>query len=150
LVVRSTLTWLLSSLVLLAVGVPAVLGADDGTTNPCKVVTSVNARAALGAAVPAATATNAGLYQNCTYRTTTGKTLIVLVRKLSQPDFVRSAKANPGKVAAVAGIGSAAFSVQGSSLLFWRDGTEVALSIFGAPGALQSEERLAKTVADRL
>jgi len=149
-VVRSTLTWLSSCLVLLAVGAPAVLGAKDGTTNPCKVVTAVNARAALGATVPAATPNNAGLYQNCTYATATGKTLIVLVRKLSQPDFVKSAKANPGKVVAVHGIGSAAFSVQGSALLFWRNGTEVTLSIVGVTGPLQTEERLAKTVAGRL
>ena len=149
-VVRSTLTWLLFSFVLLAVGVPAVLGANDGTANPCKVVTSVNARAALGATVPAATPISVGLYQNCTYRTATGKTLIVLVRKLSQPDFDKSAKANPGKVVAVTGIGSAAFSVQGSTLLFWRNGTEVTLSIVGVPGPLQTEERLAKTVAGGL
>ena len=149
-VVRSTVTWLSCSLGLLAVGAPAVLGANDGTTNPCKVVTAMNARAALGATVPAATPISAGLYQNCTYRTATGKTLVVLVRKLSQPDFVKSAKANPGKVVAVPGIGSAAFSVQGSALLFWRNGTEVTLDIVGVTGPLQTEKRLAKTVAGRL
>jgi hypothetical protein len=150
--VRNASTRLLLSSTLLLLGAAAVWvgAARAATTNPCRIVTAADARAALGAAVSPATATAAGLYQNCTYRTSTGKGLIVLVRKLGRSDFVKSAKANPGKVVAVAGIGSAAFSVQGTSLLFWRKNLEVVLSMFGVSGALKSEERLAKKVAGRI
>ena len=134
---------------LLAAGAPAVLGANDGTTNPCKVVTAVNARAAWGHC-SGGNADKCRPVSELHVQNGAGKTLIVLVRKLSQPDFVKSAKANAGKVVAVRGIGSAAFSVQSSALLFWRNGTEVTLDIVGVAGPLQTEERLAKTVAGRL
>ncbi len=119
--------------------------------NPCKLVTAADAKAALGSAVGKPQLLAAGLYQSCTYSTTSSKRLVVLVRQLGKSAFTKSAKANPGPVVAVSGIGSSAYSVGGgASLLVWKNGTEASFSIFGAGAPLRAEERLAKKVVGKL
>ena len=118
--------------------------------NPCKLVTATDAKAALGSAVGKPHLLAAGLYQSCTYSTTSSKRLVVLVRQLGKSAFTKSAKANPGPVVAVSGIGSSAYSVGGASLLVWKNGTEASFSIFGAGAPLRAEERLAKKVVAKL
>ena len=119
--------------------------------NPCKLVTAADVKTALGSAVGKSQLLPAGLYQSCIYSATPSKRLVVLVRQLSKSDFTRSAKANPGPVTAVSGIGGAAYSVGGgASLLVWKNGTEASFSIFGAGAPLRAEERLAKKVVAKL
>jgi hypothetical protein len=130
--------------------IAAAAAAPAAAPNPCKLVTAADAKAALGAPVGKPTLAAAGLYQLCTYSASTRK-LVVLTRRLSKPDFIKSAKANPKPVAAIGGIGSAAYSVGGgASLLVWKKGTEVTFSIFGSHAPLHAEEQLAKRVTTRL
>jgi hypothetical protein len=134
-----------------AVAVVTSPGFAASAPNPCKLVTAADAKTALGSAVGKPKLLPAGLYQSCMYSTASSKRLVVLVRRLSKPDFTKSAKANPGPVVAVPGIGSSAYSVAGgASLLVWKNGTEATFSIFGAGAPLRAEERLAKRVVAKL
>jgi hypothetical protein len=64
---------------------------------------------------------------------------------------VTSAKANPGPVVRVSGVGATAYSAAGGSiLLVWRDGTEATFLVFGGGKGLREEKLLAKRVVGRL
>jgi hypothetical protein len=131
-----------------AVASPAAFSA--ALPSPCMLVSAADAKAALGVAAGKPTLLKAGLYQSCIYGTSS-KRLVVLARRLSKPDFTRSAKANPGPVVAVAGIGSSAYSTGGgASLLVWKNGTEVSFSIVGIHAPLHAEEQLAKKAVTKL
>jgi hypothetical protein len=128
---------------------PAAFSAP--TPSPCKLVSAADAKASLGVAVGKPILLPAGRYQSCIYGAASKTRLVILTRRLSKPDFTKSAKANPGPVVAVAGIGSSAYSAGGgASLLVWKNGTEVALSIFGIHAPLHAEEQLAKEAVAKL
>ena len=131
-----------------AVAIAAVpaLGLSGAAVNPCKLVTAADAKAVLGAAPGKPKLQDAGLYQSCTY-VAGNLTLTVLMRQLTKSMFVKSAKANPGPVVSIAGIGESAYSVSGGSgLLVWKNGTEATFAIFGDGKGLKLEEQLARTV----
>lgn len=127
---------------------PAAFSAS--TPNPCKLVSAADVKASLGASAGKPTLVPAGRYQSCIYGASS-KRLVILARRLSRSDFTRSAKANPGPVVSVAGIGSSAFSAGGgASLLVWKNGTEMSLSIFGIHAPLHAEEQLARKAVAKL
>ena len=123
----------------------------SGAPNPCSVVTRADATAVLGAGIKDGKLQTLGLYKSCTYTTAKFATLTVQTRSIPRADFVRSAKANPGPVKPVAGVGALAYSAGGGvTLLVWRKGTEATFSIYGAGPALPREITLAKRVVSRL
>jgi hypothetical protein len=127
---------------------PAAFSAS--TPSPCKLVSAADAKASLGVAVGKPMLLPAGRYQSCIYGAAS-KRLVVLTRRLSKPDFTKSAKMNPGPVVAVAGIGSSAYSTGGgASLLVWKNGIEVSFGIFGIHAPLHAEEQLAKKAVAKL
>jgi hypothetical protein len=136
----------------LAAAVVSPVASTTVTTSPCTLVTAADARASLGASVEKSKLPEAGLYQSCRYSTKTSKDLVVLARPLGKSDFTKSAKANPGPIVAVPGIGDAAYSVGGggTTLLVWKNGTELVISIHGVGAALHAEEQLARKVIGRL
>jgi hypothetical protein len=96
---------------------------------PCKLVTSAEAKKALGISAGTGHAQTVGLYRSCSY-VAGSKGVTVLERQLSRSMFDLSAKKNPGPVAHVGGVGSDAYSVMGGKgLLVWKDGTEVSLLV---------------------
>jgi len=106
----------------------------------------------LGTAVGRGKLQSLGLYQSCTYTTKSFVTVTVQTRRLSKTDFVRSAKANPPPVKAVAGVGAPAYFAGGATLLVWRAGNEATFSIFGSGlgSPLAREVALAKRALHRL
>lgn len=125
--------------------------AASSVPNPCKLVTRTVAAAALGASVKPGKLQSLGLFESCTYTTARFVTLTVQTRAISKSDFVTSAKANPGPVKPVGGIGALAYSAGGgTTLLVWRKGSEATFSIYGAGPALAREIKLAKRVISRL
>jgi hypothetical protein len=63
---------------------------------------------------------------------------------------VKSAKANPGPVRAVAGLGAPAYFAGRVTLLVWRGGNEATFSVFGVGSPLASEVKLAKRALPRM
>ena len=138
----------LAALALLALAFPAA--GSSATANPCKVVTAADATKVLGSKVAPGKAQTLGLFQSCFYSAGT-KSVTVQTRQIDKADFVTSAKANPGPVVAVPGLGAAAYSAAGgSTLLVWKRGTEVTLLAFGVTPALTAEKALAKSALARL
>jgi hypothetical protein len=138
-------------LVVLAIALvlASVAPAWAGAPSPCKLVTSADAKKALGASVGTGRAQTVGLYKACVYLAGS-KGVTVLERQLSRSVFDVSAKKNPGPVAHVAGIGSDAYSVMGGKgLLVWKNGTEISLLVSGGGGA-KAEDALGKAAASRL
>jgi hypothetical protein len=138
-------------LIVLVAFVSLVAAAPAGASvkNPCGLITAANATKALGVTVPASKPETLGLYQACSYASG-GKRLTVLVRDLTRAKFDKSAKANPGPVVHVNGIGSDAYSAAGPTLLLWKSGTEVTVLASGVAKALTVEESLGRTAASRL
>ena len=135
----------LATTIVLASVAPALASAPT----PCKLVTSADAKKALGVSAGAGHAQTVGLYRSCSY-VAGSKGVTVLERQLSRSVFDLSAKKNPGPVAHVGGVGSDAYSVMGGKgLLVWKDGTEVSLLVTGG-GGLKAAEVLGKAVAGRL
>jgi hypothetical protein len=138
----------LAALALLGLALPA--SGAGATANPCKVVTAADAAKVLGGKVAPGKAQSLGLFQSCFYNAGT-KSVTVQTRQIAKADFVTSAKANPGPVVAVPGLGAAAYSAAGgSTLLVWKNGTEVTLLAFGVSPAMTAEKALAKSALARL
>lgn len=110
--------------------------------DPCSLVTPADVTSAAGGSAGAPTDTKAGLYQACLY----GSSVVVLVRNIDRASFDKSAKANPGGVTAVSGIGQDAYSGSGT-LLVWQNGTEVTILVNGNAAA---EKPLALAAVNRL
>jgi hypothetical protein len=131
----------------------ALVGAASASASvksPCKLITAADATKALGVAAGTGKAETVGLYKACLYTAGT-KGVIVLVRQISRSTFDKSAKANPGPVVHLNGIGSDAYSVKGGSgLLLWENGTEVTVDVSGLGKALKVDETLGKAAAGRL
>ena len=136
--------------VAVAVAAPA-FARGDTAPDPCKLVTRADATAVLGAGVAPGKLQRLGLYESCTYSAPRNAILTVQTRSISKSDFVKSAKANPGPVKPVGGIGALAYSAAGgAALLVWRNGSEATFSIFGGGPGLSREVKLAKRVVKRL
>jgi hypothetical protein len=138
---------------LVAVAALAAVGASSAhaAKSPCALVTAADASHALGVTVKKPKLQNLGLFVSCFYATSSTKSVTVQTRTISRNDFDRSAKANPGPVKHLAGIGSDAYSVGGgSTLLVWKNGTGVTLLVLGMPNALTTEKALAAKAAARL
>ena len=126
---------------------PAAVAAKS----PCSLVTAADAKAALGTAVKRPKLQNLGLFASCFYATSSAASVTVQSRAIDRATFVKSAKANPGPVKAVAGLGGTAFSAAaGSTLLVWKNGTAVTILVLGTANPLASEETLAKKALARL
>jgi len=142
---------LLTGLVLVVAAATSAANATPGAVpNPCKLVTATDVKAVLGTPVARGKLQSLGLYQSCTYTTKSLVTVTVQTRTLSKADFVKSAKANPPPVKAVAGVGAPAYYAGGATLLVWRRGNEATFSIFGGGPGLAREVKLAKRVVKRL
>ena len=140
------------SLVVLAtaIGLLGAASASASAPSPCKLITAADAKKALGVSAGAGKAEAVGVYKECLY-VAGSKSVIALVREFSRANFDKSAKANPGPVAHLNGIGDDAYSVKGgSAVLVWKNGTEVTVYITGIGKALNAEEALAKAAAARL
>ena len=133
----------------------AVTSAASGATgrNACTLVTAADAAKALGAGVGKGAHGRLGLYDSCTYTTKTSgaKTVTVQTREIATKSaFVKSAKAT-GPVVAVHGIAPLAYSAgDGSSLLVWKNGTEVTFLVFGVKSAQPVMRALAKSAVARI
>ena len=135
----------------LAAGLACSAGAEPvSAPNPCRLVTARDVKAVLGTAVGRGKPQSLGLYQSCTY--TSGRTTVtVQTRALSKADFVKSAKANPPPVKAIAGVGASAYFAAGFTLLVWRGGNEATFTVYGTGSPpLAPEVALAKRVVNRL
>jgi len=130
--------------------VSAAAAAPAAAPNPCKLVTATDVKAVLGTAVGRGKLQSLGLYKSCTYTTQRFVTVTVQTRPLSKADFVKSAKATPPPVKAIAGLGAPAYYAAGATLLVWRAGAEATFSIFGSGPALAREVKLAKRALTRL
>jgi hypothetical protein len=131
--------------------VVSAAGARSSTApNPCRLVTAADVTVVLGAVAGRGKLQALGLYKSCTYSTKSHVTVTVQTRMLSRANFVTSAKANPGPVKAVAGLGAPAYFAGRITLLVWRGGNEVTISIFGLGSPLAAEVKLAKRALRRM
>jgi len=138
-------------LLLTAVALVLAAPAGAGTRNPCLLVRSSDASAALGAKTAAGKAQTLGLYKACVY-TSGRKKLTVLLRTIpSKAAFEKSAKQNPGPVFPIPGVGDDAFSAgAGSALLVWKKGVELTFVFVGASPVVQTQKDLANAAVGRL
>ena len=139
---------------LLVVGTMLVLApaaSAAGTRNPCVLVNTSDASTALGSKTGKGKAQTLGLYKACTY-TSGRRKLTVLVRTIaSKSAFEKSAKANPGPVFQLPGIGDDAFSAgAGSTLLVWKKGVEITFAFIGTSPVVQTQKDLADAAIARL
>jgi len=138
------------ALVVVALLAAVAASSASAAKSPCALVTAADASKALGAKVGKPKLQNLGVFVSCFYSAGL-KSVTVQSRAISRSDFDKSAKANPGPVKHLAGIGSDAYSVGGgSTLLVWKNGTAVTLLAIGTPNALTTEKALAAKVAARL
>ena len=122
--------------------------ASAALKSPCALVTAADAKSALGVSFGSGKAEKLGLYQACVY-TSAKNGLSILARQTTRSSFDRSAKANPGKIVHVSGIGADAYRA-GPAFLLWKDGTEVSLLASGFANPLKAEETLGRAAAGRL
>jgi hypothetical protein len=128
-----------------------VPAATAGTMNPCLLVTKNDASTALGTKTGTGKAQTLGLYKSCTYKGGR-RTLTILVRTIATKAlFEKSAKANPGPVFKLPGIGDDAFSAgAGSALLVWKKGVEITFGFIGTSPVVQTQKDLATAAIARL
>jgi hypothetical protein len=148
---RSAALVLVIAVLVAVVGVASTAtAAGSAAPSPCKLVTATDVKAVLGTPVGRGKLQSLGLYESCTYTTKNFVTVTIQTRALLRSDFVKSAKANPPPVKAIAGLGAPAYYAGGATLLVWRAGREATISIFGSGPALAREVKLAKRALPRL
>ena len=144
--------WLLTGATLLGVAslvaAPAALAEPP---DPCVLISVADASTVLGATPPKSKAQTLGLYRSCTY-TVKKKTLTVKTCKVAKKSaFEKSAKATPGGVFPIHGVGADAFSAGGGTvLLVWANGVEVTFVFGGINPFVATQQSLAKTAVGRL
>jgi hypothetical protein len=136
--------------VVLAALVYALPAAAAQPPDPCVVITNVDASTALGGNPPKAKAKTVGTSRSCTY-TVKKKTMTVQTQKVpTQAAFDKSAKATKGVVFPMQGIGAPAYSVNGTTILAWQNGTQVTITFAGVQPFVATQQSLAKTAVGRL
>jgi hypothetical protein len=114
------------------------------------VITNVDASTALGGNPPKGKATTVGTSRSCTY-TVKKKTMTVQTRRVpSQAAFDKGAKSTKGVVFPMQGVGAPAYSVNGTTILAWQNGTQVTISFAGVQPFVATQQALAKTAVGRL
>jgi hypothetical protein len=135
---------------LLAAAVLVMPAAAAQPPDPCVVITNVDASTALGGNPPKAKATSAGTSRSCTY-TVKKKTMTVQTRRVpTQAAFDKGAKATKGIVFPMQGIGAPAYSVNGTTILAWQNGTQITITFVGVQPFVATQQALAKTAVGRL
>lgn len=139
------------ALALAVVALALAPASSAASPNPCTLVTAADAAKVLGGKVAAGKAQTAGLYRQCTYKSGR-RTLTVETRAIgSKALFAKSAKANPGPVFPVPGVGDAAYSAAGgAALLVWKQGTEITFLFVGVSPVVQSQTDLANSALKHL
>jgi len=141
---------LLVTLVACAAAIASLPAAAAQPPDPCVLITTADASTALGAVPRKAKPETLGLYRSCTYKVGK-KSMTVLTRHIAtRGAFDKSAKANKGLVVPIQGVGADAWSVNGTTLLVWDNGTEVTMSFFGVTPFVATQQALAKTSVGRL
>jgi hypothetical protein len=137
------------ALALLALAVAPA--ASAATPSPCVLVSKSDAAKVLGGKVGAGKAQTLGLYKSCTYKSGR-KTLTVQTRAIpSKSAFAKSAKANPGPVFPVPGVGDSAYSAgAGAAFLVWKKGTENTFTFIGVSPVVQTQTDLANSALKHL
>jgi hypothetical protein len=128
---------------------PAASDGGSGTTDPCALVTSAEAQAAIGVPVVTMKRKDEGVIQVCEYTSADGRTDLVLTLYervgdgQDQTSFELAFGGQP-----VSGVGSdARFIVDLSALAVWQNGTVVDVAMsnpVGSPGAAQIQAALVK------
>ena len=118
--------------------------------DPCLLITTVDASTALGYTPPKARTRTVGRFRSCTY-TVHGKSMMVETRRVAtQSAFDRGARAQKGLVVPVQGVGADAWSANGTTLLLWKNGTEVLMTFAGVTPFVATQQQLARTALGRL
>ena len=142
--------WLARCPAALAAAVLALPAAAAQPPDPCVVITTVDASTVLGGNPPKATPKTVGTSRSCTY-TLKKKTMTVQTRRVAtQAAFDKSAKATKGVVFPMQGVGAPAYSVNGTTILAWKNGTEVTITFAGVQPFVATQQALAKTAVGRL
>jgi hypothetical protein len=133
-----------------AAGLLALPASAAQPPDPCVLITTVDASTALGSTPPKAKAKTLGAYRTCTY-VVKKKTMTVQTRRVAtQAAFDKGAKATKGVVFPMQGVGADAWSANGTSLLVWKNGTEVTIAFAGVQPFVATQQALAKTAVGRL
>jgi hypothetical protein len=134
-------------LAMLVFALPAVASQPP---DPCVLITNVDASTALGGNPPKAKAKAVGTSRSCTY-TVKKKTMTVQTRRVpSQAAFDKGAKATKGIVFPMQGVGAPAYSVNGTTILAWQNGTQITITFAGVQPFVATQQALAKTAVGRL
>ena len=135
---------------LLAAAVVALPASAAQPPDPCVVITTVDASTVLGGNPPKAAPKTVGVSRSCTY-TLKKKTMTVQTRRVpTQAAFDKSAKATKGVVFPMQGVGAPAYSVNGTTVLAWQNGTQVTITFAGVQPFVATQQALAKTAVGRL
>jgi hypothetical protein len=131
-----------------AIAVASASGAQP--PDPCVVVTTLDASTALNANPPKATPKTAGTTRTCTYKVGK-KTVAVTTQKVATKGaFDKSAKAIEGVVVPMLGTGADAYSANGTTIITWKNGTEVTIAFAGFQPFVSVQQALVKSVTGRL
>ena len=135
---------------LLAAAVVAVPASAAQPPDPCVVITRVDASTVLGGNPPKEAPKSVGVSRSCTY-TLKKKTMTVQTRRVpTQAAFDKGAKATKGVVFPMQGVGAPAYSVNGTTILAWQNGTQVTITFAGVQPFVATQQALAKTAVGRL
>jgi hypothetical protein len=138
-------------LVVLAAMLVLAPSAGAGTRSPCLLVRSSDASTALGAKTGVGKPQTLGIYKACVYTSGTKKLTVLVSTIPTKAAFEKSAKANPGPVFPIPGVGDDAFSAAaGSALLVWKNGVELTFVFVGKSPVVQTQKDLASAAVARL
>jgi hypothetical protein len=134
----------------LAAAVLALPAAAAQPPDPCVLITTTDASTVLGGNPPKGAPKKVGAARLCTYTVKKKSMTVQTLHVATQAAFDKAAKATKGVVFPMQGVGAPAYSINGSQILVWQNGTEVAIAFTGVQPFVATQQALAKTAAGRL
>jgi hypothetical protein len=140
---------------LLVITVLALFGVTAGTASaakppdPCALVTTTDASTVFNTTPPKPKTKPIGTTLSCTYVIKKKTMTVATSRVATQSAFDKAAK-KLGFAFPISGVGADAWSVEGKTLLVWKNGIQISIAFVGIAPVVATQQSLAKSAVGRL
>jgi hypothetical protein len=140
---------LLIAIVIAAFGIAAGTASAAKPPDPCVLVTTSDASTVFNTTPPKPKTKPIGVTLACTYVVKKKTMTVATSRVATQSAFDKAAK-KLGFAFPISGVGADAWSIEGKTLLVWKNGVQISIAFVGISPVVATQQSLAKSAVGRL
>jgi hypothetical protein len=140
---------LLLATVIAVSGFVAATASAAKPPDPCMLVTTTDASTVFNTTPPKPKTKPVGTALSCTYVVKKKTMTVATSRVATQAAFDKAAK-KLGLAFPISGVGADAWSVEGKTLLVWKNGIQISIAFAGISPVVATQQSLAKSAVGRL